>query len=67
MSMIGELSFFLGLQVIQLEKGNYVSQTKYIKEMFKKFGMDNSKQVSTPMATGCKLRKDNGSLDIDKK
>lgn len=37
MSMLGELSFFLGLQVTQTEKGIFVSQAKYIKEMLEKF------------------------------
>ena len=40
MSMIGELSYFLGLQIKQLKSGIFVSQGKYIKDMLKKFGMD---------------------------
>ena len=39
MSMIGEVSYFLGLQIKQLKNGIFVSQGKYIKDMFKKFGM----------------------------
>ena len=39
MSMIGELSYFLGLQIKQLKNGTFVSQGKYIKDMIKKFGM----------------------------
>ena len=39
MSMLGELSFFLGLQISQSNKGIFISQTKYIKEMLKKFIM----------------------------
>jgi hypothetical protein len=38
-SMIGELSFFLGLQIKQMKEGTFVSQTKYIKDILKKFGM----------------------------
>ena len=53
MSMLGELTFFLGLQVSQSEKGIFISQTKYIKEMLKKFKMEESKLVSTPMVIGC--------------
>jgi len=58
MSMIGELSYFLGLQIKQLKNGTFVSQRKYIKDMLKKFGMDDAKSISTPRGT-------NGSLDSD--
>lgn len=57
MSMLGEMKFFLGLQINQSDKGIFISQTKYINEMLKKFQMDDSKPVGTPMVTGCKLRK----------
>ena len=57
MSMLGELTFFLGLQVSQSKKGIFISQTKYIKEMLKIFKMEEPKPVSTPMVTGCKLSK----------
>jgi hypothetical protein len=55
MSMLGELTFFLGLQVSQYNKGIFISQTKYIKEMLKKFQMEDCKLMSTPIFTGCKL------------
>jgi len=58
MSMIGELSYFLGLQIKQMKNGTFVSQEKYIKDMLKKFGMDDAKSISTPMGT-------NGNLDIN--
>jgi hypothetical protein len=58
MSMIGELSYFLGLQIMHLKNGTFVSQSKYIKDMFKKFGMNESKAISTPMGI-------NDNLDID--
>jgi transposase InsO family protein len=51
MSMIGELSYFLGLQVKQLKEGTFVSQGKYIKDMLKKFGMQDAKSISTPVGT----------------
>jgi uncharacterized membrane protein YciS (DUF1049 family) len=51
MSMIGELSYFLGLQIKQLKNGTFVSQGKYIKDMLKKFGMENTKEISTLMGT----------------
>jgi hypothetical protein len=65
MSMLGELTFFLGLQVSQSDKGIFISQTKYIKEMLKEFQMEDCKPMSTPMITGCKLRKDDESLEVD--
>ncbi|GJX37804.1 copia protein [Tanacetum coccineum] len=43
MSMMGELNFFLGLQIKQLENGIFFNQSKYIKEMLKKFGLEDSK------------------------
>jgi len=58
MSMIRELSYFLGLQIKQLKNRTFVSQRKYIKDMLKKFGMDDAKSISTLMGT-------NGSLDSD--
>jgi hypothetical protein len=58
MSMIGELSYFLSLQIKQLKNGIFVCQGKYIKDMLKKFGMEDAKGISTPMGI-------NGSLDSD--
>ena len=55
MSMIGELSFFLGLQITQRPEGMFISQEKYLREMLKRFQMEDSKLVGTPMVTGCKL------------
>ncbi|GKA86627.1 retrovirus-related pol polyprotein from transposon TNT 1-94, partial [Tanacetum coccineum] len=49
MSMMGELNFFLGLQIKQLEDGIFFNQSKYIKEMLKKFGLEDAKPIKTPM------------------
>ena len=57
MSMLGELTFFLGLQVSQSDKGIFITQTKYIKDMLKKFKLEDSNHVSTHMVTSCKLRR----------
>ena len=65
MSMLGELGFFLGLQISQKENGIFISQSKYVKEMLKKFQMEDCKPVSTPMITGCKLSKDDESPEVD--
>jgi hypothetical protein len=61
MSLLGGLSFFLGLHICQRNKGIFISQTKYIKEMLKRFGMEDCKPVTTPMQTSYKLRKDDDS------
>jgi len=47
MSMIGELSYFLRLQIKQMKDGTFVSQGKYIKDMIKKFGLHEAKPMST--------------------
>jgi hypothetical protein len=58
MSMMGELKFFIGFQIKQLEDGTFLSQTKYIHDILKKFGMDKEKPIKTSMGT-------NGHLDLD--
>jgi hypothetical protein len=55
MSMLGELSFFLGLQITQMSKGIFISQTKYIKYMLNKFEMEDCKPMNTPMFIDCNL------------
>jgi hypothetical protein len=60
MSMIGELSFFPVLQIKQLKDRIFVSQSKYLKDMLKKFGLENAKSIKTSMAT-------NGHLDLDER
>ncbi|GKE05596.1 putative ribonuclease H-like domain-containing protein [Tanacetum coccineum] len=51
MSSMGELTFFLGLQVKQKEDGIFLSQDKYVTEILKKFGFSDVKTASTPMET----------------
>ena len=55
MSMIGELNFFLGLQVKQLKDGIFLNQAKYCKDLLRKFEMDKCKPISTPFSTSCHL------------
>lgn len=63
MSMIGEIKLFLGLQISYIDKGIFLCQSKYLKELLKKFGMENCKPVSTPMTTTDKLSlKDESTL-----
>ena len=65
MSLLGELTFFLRLQISQSNKGRFISQAKYIKDMLKKIKLEDSKPVSTPMVTSCKLSKDDEYLEVD--
>jgi len=65
MSMMGELNFFLGLQIKQLVDGTFVSQTKYAKELIKKFGMIESNTSKTPMATNANLDSDPNGTSVD--
>ncbi|GJY65799.1 retrovirus-related pol polyprotein from transposon TNT 1-94 [Tanacetum coccineum] len=58
MSMMGELNFFLGPQIKQMEDGIFFNQSKYIKEMLKKFALEESKPMKTPMYSDTKLTKD---------
>jgi hypothetical protein len=65
MSMIGELSYFLGLQIKQLKNGIFMSQGKYVKDMLKKFGMIDSKAISTPIGTNDNLDSDASGNMVD--
>ncbi|RVW69254.1 Copia protein [Vitis vinifera] len=58
MSMVGELTYFLGFQVKQLKDGIFLSQSKYARELVKKFGLESTKHFRTPMPTNLKLSKD---------
>ncbi|GJY66326.1 hypothetical protein Tco_0468564 [Tanacetum coccineum] len=63
MSMMGELNFFLRLQI--MEDGIFFNQSKYIKEMLKKFGLEDSKPMKTPMSSNTKLTKDKECESVD--
>ncbi|GKE36159.1 putative ribonuclease H-like domain-containing protein, partial [Tanacetum coccineum] len=58
MSSIGELTFFLGMQVKQKEDGIFISQDKYVNEILNKFGFSDVKTARTPMETQKALLKD---------
>ena len=64
-SLLAELTYFLGLQISQQEKGIFICQAKYIKEMLKKFKLEDCKPILTLMVTGCKLSIDDSSKDVD--
>jgi hypothetical protein len=67
MSMIGELKYFLGFQVKQLQDGTFFSQTKYIQDILNMFGMKDAKPIKTPMGTNGHLDLDTGGKSIDQK
>jgi hypothetical protein len=60
MSIMGELQFFLRLQIKQVTEGTFVHQAKYTKDNLKKFKMDDSKPLSTLMSTTTELDADEG-------
>ena len=53
--MIGELNHFLGLQICQQESGLFLSQSKYAKNLVKKFGMKSASSIRTPISPNVKL------------
>nr|GEY00343.1 hypothetical protein [Tanacetum cinerariifolium] len=65
MSMMGELNFFLELQIKQMKDDIFFNQSKYIKEMFKKFGFEDSKPMKTSMSSDAKLMKDEECESVD--
>nr|GEY03478.1 putative ribonuclease H-like domain-containing protein [Tanacetum cinerariifolium] len=65
MSSMGELTFFLGLQVQQKEEGIFINQDKYVGEILKKFGFFSIRSASTPMETHKPLTKDENGEDVD--
>eukprot|EP00253_Pinus_taeda_P007422 PITA_07422 len=64
MSFLGELTYFLGLQIQQNEGGIFLSQTKYLKQILKKYGMEDWKPVCTPMVIECSLSANDESVVV---
>jgi hypothetical protein len=67
MSMMGELKFFLGIQINQCKNGVYVDQSKYIKELLKKFKLDDCKEMNIAMHPTCTLIKEDTRAKVDQK
>nr|GEU69735.1 ribonuclease H-like domain-containing protein [Tanacetum cinerariifolium] len=65
MSSMGELTFFLGLQVKQKDNGIFISQDKYVAEILRKFGLTDGKSASTPINTEKPLLKAPDGEDVD--
>ncbi|WVZ76986.1 hypothetical protein U9M48_024891 [Paspalum notatum var. saurae] len=67
MSLMGELQFFLGLQIKQGLEGTFVHQAKYARDILKKFNMGDSKPMTTPMSTNTALDADEDGEAVDQK
>ncbi|KAI3769208.1 hypothetical protein L6452_00308 [Arctium lappa] len=65
MSMMGEMNFFLGLQVKQLSTGIFINQSKYILDILRKYKMEDCKSIGTPMAPGTKIHTDHSGKSVD--
>jgi hypothetical protein len=65
MSMIGELTFFLGFQINQMREGIFISQENYTKDLLKRFKMDECKPIKTPMPSNGHLNLDEGGKSVD--
>jgi len=65
MSMMGELNYFLYLQVKQLKDGIFINQAKYCKDLLTKFEMDQCKAINTHISTSCHLDQDLAGKSID--
>ncbi|KAL6532104.1 hypothetical protein OROGR_014074 [Orobanche gracilis] len=67
MSMMRELTFFLGLQIKQCKDGIFIHQSMYTLDLLKKFTMENCKEISTPMSSLLRLDKDENDKSVDQK
>nr|GEU63975.1 uncharacterized mitochondrial protein AtMg00810-like [Tanacetum cinerariifolium] len=65
MSMMGQMSFFLGLQISQSPRGIFLNQSKYASEIIKKYGLISSDSVDTPMVENFKLDEDLLGTPVD--
>ncbi|WVZ52036.1 hypothetical protein U9M48_003131 [Paspalum notatum var. saurae] len=67
MTLMGELQFFLGLQIKQGPEGTFVHQAKYTRDILKKFEMGDSKPMTTPLSTNTALDADEDGEAVDQK
>nr|GEW83952.1 retrovirus-related Pol polyprotein from transposon TNT 1-94 [Tanacetum cinerariifolium] len=65
MSMVGELNFFIGLQIKQLDDAIFFNQSKYFKEMLNKVELEDANPINTPMSSDTKPTKDEGCESVD--
>ncbi|XP_031281495.1 uncharacterized protein LOC116140003 [Pistacia vera] len=62
---LGEMTYFLGMQIFQSKSGIFVYQEKYANEILIKFGMENCKPADTPLVSNLKLSKNDGKKRVD--
>jgi hypothetical protein len=67
MSMMAELQYFLGLQIKQVKDGTFMHQTKYTKDMLRKFQMQDVKPMSTPIGSTATLDADEDGEPVDQR
>jgi hypothetical protein len=67
MSMMGELTFFLDIQVKQIKQGTFGHQVKYTKDLMKKFNMSELKPVPTPMSMTISIDPDEDGESVDQR
>ena len=65
MSMMGELTYFLGLQVSQRNDGIFIFQSKYLRDLLKKYGLEDASTAKTQMETATKLDQDDPGKSVD--
>jgi len=65
MSMIGEVNYFLGLQVKQTAEGIFIPQSKYAKDLEKRYGLNGKSRARTPMSTSVKISSDLAGKPVD--
>ncbi|KAK6150694.1 hypothetical protein DH2020_015626 [Rehmannia glutinosa] len=65
MSMVGELNYFLGLQIKQSKDGIFISQSKYARNLVKKFNLDSASHMKTPMGSSQKLSREDVAESVD--
>ncbi|XP_057432877.1 uncharacterized mitochondrial protein AtMg00810-like [Lotus japonicus] len=65
MSDLGKMRYFLGIEVVQFDGGIFISQTKYVTEVLRRFGIENSNFVENPMVPGFKISKDENGVEMD--
>ena len=67
MSMMGELTYFFGLHIKQTKDGVFINQSKYARELLKRFNMNSTASKTTPMSTTTVLDKDEDGKSVDTK
>jgi hypothetical protein len=67
MFLMGELTFFLGIQVKQMKQGTFMHQAKYTMDLMKKFNMAELKPVSPPMSSATSLGPDEDGEVMDQR